>query len=478
MSTPNASPSAPVGKHAIVYGGSMAGLTTAGVLARHFERVTLVERDPFPDGPHARKGVPQAHHIHGLMVRGVNILTDVFPDFPKELEAAGGNFVDVLEATAMYGGGSWRPRFKGGIRSPAQSRLLLEWVVRKQLKAISNVHIRDGREAVGVTTSEDKTRVTGLRIQAPGGGQEETLEGELVVDATGRGSRMPQWLEALGYPRVEETHITVNVGYAGRLYKRPQNFAPGWDMLALTPNLPKERRIGIIQTIEADRWLVMLGGWLGDVPAPDDASFLEYARGLPQPHLYQAIKNAEPISPIHLHRFPHNQRRHYERMARFPEGLAMVGDAVCSFNPIYGQGMTSGAMQAEALGQSLRQGLRGASERYRRGLGKVLQVPWALATAGDLGIPEVEGKRPPGFGLMSWYGNRFQQLAGYDKEAMLTFARVQYMIDPPTAMFSPRMVFKVLTLKPEKAAQTPGPLPLAIGETLEQAASASKTQAA
>ncbi|HYO64969.1 MAG TPA: hypothetical protein VEU33_02700, partial [Archangium sp.] len=439
----------------------MAGLISVGVLSRHFECVTLVERDRFPDGPRPRKGVPQAQHIHGLLTRGMDILASVLPGIREDLEAAGGELLDVVESVASFGAGSWRPRFPSGVKAPSMSRLLLEWVIRQRLQALPNVRILDGREAVGLKTSGDRTRVLGLQVQAPGGGHEEPLEAELVVDASGRGSRTPQWLEALGYPRVEETRIHVDVGYASRPYRKPPGFEPGWRSLALSPQLPKERRLGIIQDIEDNRWLVTVGGWLGDAPSTaDDAAFLEFARGLPQPHLYEAIKNAEPLGPIHLYRFPHHQRRHYERMPRFPEGLAVVGDAFCSFNPIYGQGMSTGAMQAEALGESLRQGLRGASDRYRRRAGQILDGPWALATAGDLSFPEVEGKRPPGFGLMTWYGNRFQQLAGYDEEAMAAFVRVQHMIESPAAMFSPRMVLKVLTVRPDKAAQTPGPRPL------------------
>ncbi|OJT23595.1 hypothetical protein BO221_16470 [Archangium sp. Cb G35] len=458
MSTSNPPSSVPAGSHAIVYGGSIAGLMSAGVLSRHFERVTLVERDVFPDGPMPRKGVPQAQHIHGLLTRGMDILAGVLPGIREDLVAAGGEFLDGVETVASFGGGSWRPRFRCGVSAASVSRLLLEWAIRQRLRALANVRILDGREAVGWKASDDRTRITGLQLQAPGGGQEETLEAELVVDTSGRGSRMPQWLEALGYPRVEETRIRVDVGYATRLFRKPPGFEPGWRSLVLAPRLPEERRLGIVQEIENRQWLVTLGGWLGDAPATaDEAVFLEFARSLPQPHLYEAIKNAEPLGPVHIYRFPHHQRRHYERMPRFPEGLAVVGDAFCSFNPTYGQGMSTGAMQAEALGESLRQGLRGASDRYRRRAGEILQGPWALATAGDLAFPEVEGKRPPGFALMTWYGNRFQQLAGYDEEALTTFLRVQHMLESPAAMFSPRMVLKVLTVQPGKAARTPGP---------------------
>ncbi|WNG37782.1 2-polyprenyl-6-methoxyphenol hydroxylase-like oxidoreductase [Archangium violaceum] len=461
MNTSSTLPTMPVGKHAIVYGGSMAGLLATGVLSRHFERVTLVERDRFEDVPQSRKGVPQSSQVHALLARGRNVLSEVFPGFEEDLKAAGGEIMDMTEPVACFVSGLWRPQIRCGVSMSAHSRPLLEWVVRQRVQALPNVRVVDGREAAGLKTGVDPTRISGVKLQAPGGGQEELLEGDLVVDASGRGSRTPQWLEALGYPRVEETCIHVDVVYACRLYQRPPGFEPGWDTLTLAPQLPEVRRLGTIQPIENNLWQVMLGGWLGDGPSADEASFLEFARGLPQPHLYEALRNAQPLGPIHRYRFSHNQRRHYERMSRFPEGLVVIGDAFCSFNPVYGQGMTTGALQAETLGECLRQGLAGVSQRYRQRVGKLLEVPWTLGTSGDLRLPEVEGKRPPALGLMSWYGDRFQRLTCYDEEALRLFIRVMHMLESPAAMFSPRMVFKVLTSKPDAAALNRGPKPLA-----------------
>jgi 2-polyprenyl-6-methoxyphenol hydroxylase-like FAD-dependent oxidoreductase len=451
MSTPESVSPPRAGKHAIVYGGSMAGLITAGVLARHFERVTLVERDRFERGPRHRRGVPQAQHIHGLLTRGMNILCDVFPGFREDLKASGAVFLDMTGEHAWYMAGLWRPRINCGITFYSQSRPLLEWTVRERLLALPNVRLLDGHEATGFQTNADHTRVTGLRLQAPGGGQDGLLEGELVVDSSGRGSRTPRWLEALGYPRVEETHIHVDVGYATQLFRFPQGFEPGWKMLSISPELPRTRRVGAIVKIEEDRWLVSQGGWLGEHAPTDNAGFLESTRGLLQPHLHEVLRSAEPLGPVHFYRFSHNQRRHYERMARFPEGLAVVGDAFCSFNPIYGQGMTTGALQAEALGECVRQGLDGVASRYRLRVGRLLEVPWALSTSGDLRFPEVEGKRPPGFGLMNWYGDRFQRLAGQDEEALRLLVRVMHMLESPTALFSPRMALKVFTLRSDAA---------------------------
>ncbi len=451
MSTPNAVPSNPVGKHAIISGGSMAGLIAAGVLARHFERVTLVERDRFEPGAQPRKGVPQGMHVHGLLTRGMDILCELFPGFREALKAAGSNFMDMTADHAWYMSGIWRPRIPSGITFYAQSRPLLESVLREQLQALPHVTVLDGREVTGYLTSADKARVTGVQLRAPGGGQEETLEGELVVDASGRGSRTPQWLEALGYPRVEETRIHVDVVYASRLYRRPPDFVGNWKMMSIAPELPKERRLASIQNIEGDRWLVSMGGWLGEQPPLDDAGYVEFARSLRQPHIHEALRHAEPLSPITVFRFSHNQRRHYERLPRFPEGLVTVGDAFCSFNPIYGQGMTTGALQAQTLGECLRQGLGGVSQRYRQQVGKLLELPWSMATSGDLRFPEVEGKRPPASGLLNWYGDQVHRLANHDEEALRTFVRVMHMLESPAALFSPRMVLKALTSRPAAA---------------------------
>jgi 2-polyprenyl-6-methoxyphenol hydroxylase-like FAD-dependent oxidoreductase len=427
----------------------MAGLITAGMLARHFERVTLVERDRFEQGPQPRKGVPQARHIHGLLTRGMQVLNELFPGVEEELKAAGGQAFDMSSEHAWYMSGFWRPRLPSGIQLYAQSRPLLEWTIRQRVLALPNLQLIDGHEVTGLLTSTDKARVTGIRLQAPGGSDPRTLEGALVVDASGRGSHTPHWLEELGYPRVEETRIHVDVVYGSRLFRPPADFAAGWKMMSIAPELPKERRVGAIYQIEGGQWLVMLAGWLNEQPPQDDAGYLEFARSLSQPHLYETLRHAEPISPVHLYKFSHNQRRHYERMPRFPEGLAVLGDAVCSFNPLYGQGMTTGALQAELLGECLGQGLDGVAQRYRRRLGGLLSVPWALATSGDLRFPEVEGQRPPGFELMNRYGDRFQRLVGHDMDAYKTLVRIMHMLESPAAMLSPRLVLKALTTRPD-----------------------------
>jgi flavin-dependent dehydrogenase len=261
---------------------------------------------------------------------------------------------------------------------------------------------------------------------------------------------------------VEETHFKIDVGYATRLYRKPAGFDPGWKSMIISADLPRIRRFGCLFPVEGDRWTVTLSGWLKDHPPSDEAGFLAYTRSLAQPHLYEALKNAEPLGPISLHRFPHSQWRHYERLPRIPEGLVVVGDAFCSFNPVYGQGMTTSALLVELLGECLRQGPAGLSRRYFERAGQLLKMPWSMSTTEDLRLPELDEKRPLGSGFLHWYGEKFQRLTSTDTEALQTFMQVMHMLKPPEALFSPRMLWKVLAGQPANSEPPRGPEPLAV----------------
>lgn len=435
-------------RHAIVCGSSMAGLLTAGLLARHFERVTVVERDALEDGPHARKGVPQGTQTHVLLKRGLDIAAAIFPGLLEDLQAAGAQATDMSADCAWHAAGVWRKRIHSGVTMYSQTRPLFEWRVRTLLAALPNVRILARHDVTGFLHAEDGSRVTGLKVRPPGSAGETRLEADLVVDASGRGSRTPQWLEALGYPRVEETRIQIDVGYATRLYRIPPGFDAGWKSLIISAELPRNRRFGTIIPVEGNRWTVTLNGWLKDYPPTDEEGFLAYARSLEQPHLYEALKHAEPLGPILSYRYSHSQWRHYERLPRVPEGLLVVGDAFCSFNPVYGQGITSSALLVELLGECLRKGVDGLSRRYFERAGQRLKVPWTLSTTEDFRLPELGDLRPTGSGFLHWYGERFQQLTSRDDEAVRTFMEVMHMLKPPTALLSPGLVWKALTRKP------------------------------
>ncbi|MFY0573204.1 FAD-dependent oxidoreductase [Cystobacter fuscus] len=442
-------------------------MMAASVLSRHLDRVTVLERDRLPEGPEARKGVPQAHRAHALMARGANIMEELYPGLLQELVREGGTVAEMGPDFAYYHRGTWKMRSPTGLRVHSQSRRLLEWKLRERMKALPNVRVLEGCDLQGFVSTSDQTRIVGVRYRtrdAQGAEHEEELTlGDLVVDATGRGSRTPRWLEAMGYPPVEETRVEVDVGYATRLYKGLR-IPHDWKVLGVTPGSPEYKRFGGVVAIENGQYLAMLGGWMHEHPPGDEAGFLEFARSLPRPEVYDAIKDAEAAGPIQLYKFPANEWHHYERMKRLPEGLVVLGDAFATFNPIYGQGMTTCGLQSLALGECLtelgRGRLQGLTERYHKRVAGLLKGAWLLAVSEDLRFPEVMGERPPGSKLMNWYGDRLSALASKDAFVFKTFSNMMHMLSSPATALDPRILMKVLLHREYRRGGGADPLPL------------------
>jgi len=444
------------GRRVAIIGGSIAGLLAARVLSDHFDEVTIIERDQLPRGAEERKGVPQARHAHALLARGLDVLAQLFPGILEDLAREGAERVDFGTDIRWQYFGTWKLRFPSGIVCLFQSRNLLEAAVRRRVLELPNVRLRDGCRAAGFAASPCGRKVAGVRVEARGA--DEVIPADLVVDASGRGSRTPSWLEALGYSAPEESAVKVHVGYASRVYRRPPPLPltnPAhrpWKVLYIIGTPPNSRSIGVLFPIEGNRWQVTLGGLLRDYPPDDEAGFLEYARRLPSDELYRALRTAEPLTDIVNHRFPSHLRRRYERMARMPEGLVVMGDALCSFNPIYGQGMTTGALSAMTLGRCLREqrrtrgpgSLEGLAPMFQEKVAHVIDTPWQLATGEDLRFPEVEGERPRTLPLMNWYVEQVHAICGYDPDVMARFYRVQHMLTGPGALFHPRIALAVL----------------------------------
>ncbi|HVE86379.1 MAG TPA: hypothetical protein VND93_26165 [Myxococcales bacterium] len=430
-------------ERAVVIGGSIAGLLAARVLSGHYRDVTILEQDRLERGPTVRKGTPQAQHLHGLLHRGAVYVERLFPGIFREIQADGGLTAEMGPDFLYYQFGVLKPRVPTGLIGQLHSRPLLEWGIRRRLAEAPNVRTLHGCQVASLSTNHDRRCVTGVRFRRDG--EEQFAQADLVVDASGRGSRAPQWLEALGYPRVEESAVQVDVGYSTRLFRLPPR-PRDWKLMIILPTPPAQKRLGILGAIEGGLWIATLAGWLKDYPPSDGAGFLDYARTLPRPELYEVLRDAEPVGPVAVHRFPSNLRRHYERMSRFPEGMAVVGDAQCSFNPIYGQGMTTAALQVEAMEQCFQGGHSGAelSRRIRRRTAAAIDGPWGMATTEDFRFPEVPGKRPPGFPLMAWYGAKVAELSGWDHDAFVRFAHVMQMSRSPATLFAPSMVARVL----------------------------------
>jgi 2-polyprenyl-6-methoxyphenol hydroxylase-like FAD-dependent oxidoreductase len=439
--------------HAIVIGGSLAGLLAARVLARHFEQVTIVERDHLPNGPEPRKGVPQARHVHALLIRGEQIIEGLFPGIVTTLLEAGATPVRSGHDVRWHHFGCWKLGFDSPLRTITLSRPLLEFHVRKRLVELPNVRILDGTVVTRYAADWDCSRLTGVHIRGRGSISmlDEPLRADLVVDASGRGSQTPQRLEELGYERPEESLVKVNFGYASRIYERPRG-SRDWQSLYVVDR-PPSRRGGLVYPIEGNRWLVTLFGWHGDHPSTAEQGFLEFARKLPVPDVYNAIASAQPLTPLVAHGFPANWRRHYERLARLPSRLIVLGDALCSFNPIYGQGMTVAALAAETLDGSLRDlearstpNLDALTRNFQGRLSRVVDLPWQLAVGEDLRFPETPGRRSLKTRVMHAYIGRLHEAAGESPLVAERFNRVRNMLAPRSLLFGRDVLAELLRL--------------------------------
>ncbi|WP_204008030.1 FAD-dependent oxidoreductase [Virgisporangium aurantiacum] len=425
---------------AVVIGSSVAGIATGRVLADRFDRVVVLDRDPLPADPVTRPGAPQGAHPHTMLVAGLNALEELFPGFEKDLQADGATVFEAGPNLAFYRFGERWPFVSTGVRLLCVSRPLLELTMRQRLATASNVEIRG--ETVVSHLAGSGGRITGV-VLASG----ETLPADLIVDCTGRGTRSDRWLDELGFPTPTVSEVKIGVSYASRILRRKHDDLAEGGALYVVATPPHEKKVGIVLPIEGDRWLVTLGGWHGHAPSADPDAFAEYARSLPHPPVADLLAKAEPLTDIEVQRFPSSRRRHFERLKRIPTGFAVVGDALATFNPIYGQGMTVALLQALALGAAIdRHGATSPmmARRYFPAAARIVSVPWRFATGADFLYPETTGAKPPGVDLLNRYSIRIQRAAMHSTEVRRTFTSVQHLIEPASHLLTPRMVLKVL----------------------------------
>jgi 2-polyprenyl-6-methoxyphenol hydroxylase-like FAD-dependent oxidoreductase len=430
--------------HAIVLGASMAGLAAAATLARRFDRVTIVERDHLTEAGEPRKGVPQGRHVHALLPGGYEALTQLFPRLADDVCAAGGEVLDPMAFRFHIGGGQLLPVDYGHVVLDA-TRPLLEGVVRERVRALPNVTFIGSCDVRGVVTTPDRSRVTGARLlRRADSSAEELLAADLVVDATGRGSRTPRWLTELGYRAPTEERIRVDVHYVTRLFRHRPGDIDGARQV-LTAQAPGARRGGAAMVVEGGRWQVTLVGFLGERPPTDLDGFIDYAASLWAPDIHTIVRHAEPVGEAQTASYPANTRRRYDRLDRLPERYVVLGDALCSFNPVYGQGMSVAAKEAVCLGEVLdRHGLDHVGRRFFRSSRRVVDIAWSLATDADLSDPEVEGPRTRRWRLVNGYLQRLFPVAHRHPMVSLAFLRVIGLLAPPESLMAPSVLWRVL----------------------------------
>jgi 2-polyprenyl-6-methoxyphenol hydroxylase-like FAD-dependent oxidoreductase len=428
----------------------MAGLLAARVLTDHFDRVVLVERDLLPDVVAQRKGVPQGRQIHILLARGLLLADRFFPGYAGELEAAGAVPVRLPRDLLGLGPAGWMDRRADGWRALGASRPLIEATVRRRLRQLAGVTVLDGHEVTGLAVSANRGSVGGVRVRPVGAdGDAFDLEADLVVDAAGRGSRAPAWLAQLGYPAPEQSLVDANIAYASRVVRIPDGFAADWKLVMVTSDPPTLPRSGYLLPIEGGQWMVGAFGAAGQHPPTDEDGYTAFLRSLRHPIIADAVRDAEPVTPVRAHHGTVNRQWHFERVSRWPERFVVLGDAVCAFNPIYGQGMSVAAIAAETLGACLgeqrrRRGpadLDGLAARFQRALARTTADAWLLSTGEDLRLPTTTGMHVgPVLRARHHYLDRVARATTTDAAVADAYLRVFGMIERPTVLFRPRVL--------------------------------------
>ncbi len=433
--------------HAIVIGGSMAGLCAARALSKFYDKVTVIDRDSYPVGAHERPGVPQSRHVHALLMRGRLELDRLFPGFEHTMLERGAIEINFSRDFAALRADGWAERRSDSITTLFASRVLIEATVRELLRRIPNVELIERAEAVGFdTVRSDALRVTGVKVNPRDGGASFTLSGGLIVDASGRTTKVPSWIEAMGLPTPPETVVDSHTGYASRWYKTNPDRRPKdwwWKGIWIDPGAGSLSTAGVLFPVENSRMIVSLAGIGGHYPPSDEAEFTAKLAQLRSPIIAEEVALAEPLSQVYSYRQMANRWRHYDKWGARLDGFIALGDSSCAFNPVYGQGMTSGALSALILGECLQKnGINDVElpRKFFTAQARFQAEPWGLATASDFRVPGTEGKRPLMNRVIDPLLGKMFQVASDDPQIAERIGEVINMMKPPSALLEASML--------------------------------------
>jgi 2-polyprenyl-6-methoxyphenol hydroxylase-like FAD-dependent oxidoreductase len=431
--------------HAVVMGASVAGLLAARVIAEHFDKVTVLEKDVCPADGAPRSGVPQGRHTYILLPAGAQVLERLFPGRIAELVRDGARKFDYGRSR-FYVAGTWLPRVATKLDSFAQTRPYLEEHLRRWVGELPKVRIVYETNVFAPLFERESGRVVGLEI-GEGSTARVQLGADLVIDATGRNSRLPVWLAENGFGGVPETKIGIDLAYATGRFELSADSLPDHPMLYIVGPPPEKTRVGVVFQVEKGIAFGGLAGYHGDYPPTGLDAFLEYARSLSQPDVYDVLSRAKLRGSIEQFRIPTAIRRHYRKMRRFPAGILPIGDAICSLDPVFGQGMTMAALEAEILSRCLLQSAQeGALTRsYLRAVDTCLDTPWTLCGAQNFRYPQTTGPRPFSYTAIQRYMDLMTDSS--DPVALTQVYRVLTLTAPPHVLLRPDIPLRALGRK-------------------------------
>ena len=427
--------------HAVVLGASMAGLLTARVLSESFASVTVLERDDLA-APGDRRGVPQGRHVHALLARGERVLAELFPGITAELLADGAVRCRSLTEMRMSIAGYTLSRSDAGYSLLQASRPFLEWHVRQRVRALPNVEIRDRCTVLKLLTDPARTRVTGVVAQPEHADRPQEIFADLVVSCLGRHGPILDWLDALGYPRPAEAGVRIDMMYASRYIRLPDDAAAnlGGDKEIVVAHQDPARGLALF-AVEEGKHILTLIGYGADHPPTDPDGFWRFATSVAPPDVAGALLSAESLTDISTYRYPANQRRRYERLSRFPDGLLVLGDAVCSFSPAFGQGMSVSALQAMELRKVLAAGDDRLARRFFRAAARVIDDPWLITRLFDLAMPHVDAAAT--MRLLGPATRTAMAIGARDPAVGQQISRIAGLLDSPLAIARPALLTRI-----------------------------------
>ncbi|MFN8087363.1 MAG: oxidoreductase [Mycobacterium sp.] len=428
------------GDHAVAIGGSLAGLCAARVLADFYDKVTVYERDEVPDRPEQRSAVPQGRHVHLLMARGADEFDNLFPGILADLVAAGVPKVENRSDALHFGAAGHVLGVNTVLRKPftayIPSRPQLEWQIRRRTAALPNVELVQ-KSVAAPSFEPGRGRVTGVRLD-----NGDIVPADLVIDATGRGTRLPVWLEQWGYRRPAEDTVDVGISYATHRVRIPDGLLAE-KIVVFGASRSQPHGLGMLFYEDGIWALTTFGVAKAAAPTNFDEMCALADRLLPR-HVAAAIRQGEPVGDAAFHKYPASRWRRYDKLDRFPDGILPLGDAVASFNPTYGQGMTMTSLQARRLRELLADSDGDLSKNFRHAAARITFPVWHSNAIGDHILHGASGKRPP------WYrpvGNLFDQfLAAAETEPVLAewFLRRFSLLDSLYLIPSPRLVGRTI----------------------------------
>ncbi|MGG3572437.1 FAD-dependent monooxygenase [Bacillus gobiensis] len=433
----------------IVIGGSIAGLLAARVLSGYYNEVLIIDRDDFPDKPENRSGTPQAFQPHRLTPRGILILGRFFPGYNEELLAHGAPSA-LNKLNHMIN--SYGSMVMANQENEATfSRALLEWVLRKRVQAIPNVRFLCKKEVIRLLSSTDRSTITGIQVQDRGTAErlQQTITANLVIDTSGRSSKVVRWLTELGYDVPKPEMLKVSLGYSTRHYRIPPHLAAKWNVIHLAGDPVKETNAGVFSIIENNRAEIVLWNIGGRYPSTNPEQYEREISQLASQLFAEVRQELEPIAAPRGYRLPELFRQRFEQMKRWPSGLLVMGDAFCNFDPIYGQGITVAAIEAEILEASLRDKHNNPEPDFELSVLKKMQdsiePAWWLNCVSDLRWPGVEYVGSEPFKGLKFAQNYFEYiLKSATEQSNYELYGLYWLVNSlflhPRELFNPQMV--------------------------------------